>query len=104
VVSSKFIKNLAPRRAYSFAAGYSGLTPGASSLALTSEDKRVLIALVSSHETSYTSRAWVTSPKSKPSNARRAKQWYINFPSAVAQALDFAQSEEVEWTIHDKGI
>ena len=36
--------------------------------------------------------------------ARKAsEQWYINFPSAVAQALDFTKGEEVEWTIHDKG-
>jgi hypothetical protein len=34
---------------------------------------------------------------------KKSEQWYINFPSAVAQALDFAQSEEVEWTVHDKG-
>ena len=34
---------------------------------------------------------------------KKSEQWYINFPSAVAQALDFAQSEEVEWTIHDMG-
>jgi hypothetical protein len=32
----------------------------------------------------------------------KSEQWYINFPSAVAQALDFTHSEEVEWTIHDK--
>ena len=25
---------------------------------------------------------------------KKSEQWYINFPSAVAQALDFAQSEE----------
>jgi hypothetical protein len=33
---------------------------------------------------------------------KHSEQWYINFPSAVAQALEFAPSEEVEWTIHDK--
>jgi hypothetical protein len=34
---------------------------------------------------------------------KNSEQWYINFPSAIAQALEFSQSEEVEWTIHDKG-
>lgn len=32
-----------------------------------------------------------------------SQQWYINFPSAVAQAMDFAKGETVEWTIADKG-
>lgn len=29
-------------------------------------------------------------------------QWYITFPSAIAEALDFQKSEVVEWTIHDR--
>jgi hypothetical protein len=33
---------------------------------------------------------------------KASQQWYINFPSAIAQAMDFAKGEEVEWTIHDK--
>jgi hypothetical protein len=33
---------------------------------------------------------------------KASQQWYINFPSAVAQAMDFEKGEEVEWTIHDK--
>jgi len=32
-----------------------------------------------------------------------SQQWYINFPSAVAQAMDFSKGEEVHWTIVDKG-
>ena len=32
-----------------------------------------------------------------------SEQWYINFPSAVAQAMDFSKGEEVRWTIVDKG-
>jgi len=32
----------------------------------------------------------------------KSEQWYINFPSAIAQAIEFAQSEEVEWIISDK--
>ncbi|MCT1532459.1 hypothetical protein M3B46_15755 [Sphingobacterium daejeonense] len=34
---------------------------------------------------------------------RRAKseQWYVNFPAAVAQAIEFQQGEIVEWVIDD---
>lgn len=31
-----------------------------------------------------------------------SQQWYINFPSAVAQAMEFARGEVVEWVIEDK--
>ena len=31
-----------------------------------------------------------------------SEQWYINFPSAVAQALEFEKGEVVEWIIKDK--
>jgi hypothetical protein len=34
---------------------------------------------------------------------KSSEQWYINFPSAVAQAMDFNKGETVEWTIADKG-
>ncbi len=29
-------------------------------------------------------------------------QWYINFPSALAQAMEFTRGEVVEWIIEDK--
>jgi len=29
-------------------------------------------------------------------------QFYINFPTPLAQALDFSKGEIVEWSIHDK--
>lgn len=32
-----------------------------------------------------------------------SEQWYINFPSAVAQAMEFSKGETVEWIIADKG-
>jgi len=32
-----------------------------------------------------------------------SEQWYINFPAAIAQAMDFIKGEEVRWTIADKG-
>jgi len=33
---------------------------------------------------------------------KASQQWYINFPSALAQAMDFAKGETVEWSVHDK--
>lgn len=33
---------------------------------------------------------------------RQSEQWYINFPSAVAQAMEFERGEIVEWIIEDK--
>jgi len=32
----------------------------------------------------------------------KSEQWYINFPSAVAQAMEFDRGEVVEWIIEDK--
>ena len=32
-----------------------------------------------------------------------SQQWYINFPAAIAQGMDFSKGEEVLWTIADKG-
>ena len=34
---------------------------------------------------------------------RGTDQWYINFPTPIAEAMDFAKGEVVEWTIADKG-
>ena len=31
-----------------------------------------------------------------------SQQWYINFPSAVAQAMEFQRGEIVEWIVEDK--
>ncbi len=33
---------------------------------------------------------------------KESEQWYINFPSAVAQAMEFAKGETVHWLIEDK--
>ncbi len=33
---------------------------------------------------------------------KESEQWYINFPSAVAQAMEFERGEVVEWIIEDK--
>lgn len=35
---------------------------------------------------------------------KQSEQWYINFPSAIAQAMDFERGETVEWIIEDKGL
>ena len=32
----------------------------------------------------------------------KSEQWYINFPSAIAQAMEFERGEVVEWIIEDK--
>ena len=32
----------------------------------------------------------------------KGNQWYVNFPGALAKALDFEKGEVVEWTIEDK--
>lgn len=32
----------------------------------------------------------------------KSEQWYINFPSALAQAMEFERGEVVEWIIEDK--
>ena len=31
----------------------------------------------------------------------KSEQWYVNFPSAVAQAIEFERGEMVEWIIDD---
>ena len=35
---------------------------------------------------------------------KQSEQWYINFPSAIAQAMEFERGETVEWFIEDKGM
>ena len=31
-----------------------------------------------------------------------SEQWYINFPAAIAQAMEFTKGETVEWIIQDR--
>ena len=33
-----------------------------------------------------------------------SEQWYINFPSALAQAMEFSRGETVEWFVESKGL
>jgi hypothetical protein len=35
---------------------------------------------------------------------KASEQWYINFPSAVAQAMEFSKGESVEWIVEDKSL
>jgi len=32
----------------------------------------------------------------------KSEQWYINFPSSIAQAMEFNKGEIVEWIIENK--
>jgi antitoxin component of MazEF toxin-antitoxin module len=32
----------------------------------------------------------------------KGNQWYVNFPNALAKALDFEKGEVVEWEVVDK--
>lgn len=34
---------------------------------------------------------------------QESQQWYINFPAAIAQAMEFSKGEDVQWTVADKG-
>ncbi len=34
---------------------------------------------------------------------QHSQQWYINFPSAIAQAMEFTRGEIVEWVVQNKG-
>lgn len=33
---------------------------------------------------------------------KKSEQYYINFPAAIALAMDFQKAEDVEWTVSDK--
>jgi hypothetical protein len=33
---------------------------------------------------------------------KSSEQWYINFPAAIAAAMDFERGEVVEWEIVDR--
>ena len=33
---------------------------------------------------------------------KTANQYYINFPTAIAEAMEFSKGEVVEWIIEDK--
>jgi hypothetical protein len=33
---------------------------------------------------------------------KASQQWYIDFPAALAQAMEFPKGETVEWVIQDR--
>lgn len=33
---------------------------------------------------------------------KATEQWYVNFPAAIARAMDFQKGEVVEWTIESR--
>ncbi len=33
---------------------------------------------------------------------KNSQQWYVNFPAAIAQAMQFERGEVVEWLVEDK--
>ncbi len=36
-------------------------------------------------------------------NRKSSQQWYVNFPSACAQMMDFKKGEEFEWVLTEHG-
>jgi len=36
------------------------------------------------------------------SRKKSADQYYINFPTALAESMDFSKGETVRWSIHDR--
>jgi len=33
---------------------------------------------------------------------KESRQWYINFPAPLAQAMEFQKGEVIEWVVQDK--
>jgi len=33
---------------------------------------------------------------------KASQQWYVNFPAAIAQAMEFRKGELIEWVIQDR--
>jgi len=33
---------------------------------------------------------------------QNSEQWYVNFPAAIAHAIEFQKGEVVEWVLQDK--
>ena len=33
---------------------------------------------------------------------KESRQWYINFPAPLAQAMEFEKGEVIEWVVQDK--
>lgn len=35
---------------------------------------------------------------------KESEQWYVNFPTQVAQVMEFEKGEDFEWTLVNKNI
>ena len=35
---------------------------------------------------------------------KNSNQWYVNFPNALAQAMNFEKGEIVEWTVENINV
>lgn len=35
---------------------------------------------------------------------QKGQQWYVNFPNALAQAMDFKKGETVEWEVETREV
>lgn len=35
---------------------------------------------------------------------KNSEQWYVNFPTQIAQAMNFIKGEEFEWIIQDSQL
>lgn len=33
---------------------------------------------------------------------KASEQWYVNFPAALAHAMEFEKGETIEWTVKDR--
>ena len=62
---------------------------------------RGIFGLMSSYMTSYYGGMGFPT-KVQLIQRKESEQWYINFPSALAQAMEFEKGEEVEWIVADK--
>ena len=60
----------------------------------------MVLDFMSSCMTRYTHMGYPT--KVQLIKRKASEQYYINFPAAIAQAMDFSKAEDVEWTISDK--
>jgi len=58
--------------------------------------------MVSSYITRYQVEIMGFPTKVQLIKRKQSEQWYINFPSAVAQAMEFERGETVEWIIEDQ--
>lgn len=36
-------------------------------------------------------------------NRQHSEQWFVNFPMALARAMNFERGEIVEWIVEDRG-